>query len=201
MAKAKQLKLLNTDTALDFLEYMKSIGNFEVWELEMLTEIIQVKKVKKGDVLLALGEISNFYFINKGCLRTFYITENGSEFIRCLAMDKSFCWAIPSFLNQQPSNESIEALCDSELIIISKKNFDILNDKSPRFRNGYQKALEMLCMNYASRVESFLTMDAKFRYENLWAKNPAIVQNLPNKMVAAYLGITQESLSRLKRQL
>ncbi|WP_428831824.1 hypothetical protein [Flavobacterium yafengii] len=68
-----------------------------------------------------LGEISNFYFANKGCMRTFYITENGSEFIRCLAMDKSFCWAIPSFLNQQASNESIEALCDSELVIISKK--------------------------------------------------------------------------------
>ncbi|MET0946425.1 MAG: Crp/Fnr family transcriptional regulator [Flavobacterium sp.] len=192
-------KRLNNIIALDFLEHMQSISNFEQWELDLITETIQVKKVKKGEVILPFGETSHFYFVNRGCLRTYYITENGSEFIRCFALEKSFCWAIPSFLNQQPSNESIEALCDSELIIISKKNFDTLNDKSSKFRNGYQKALEMLCMSYASRVESFLTMDAKLRYENLRAKNPSIIQKLPNKMVAAYLGIAQESLSRIKK--
>jgi len=180
---------------------MQSIGSFEPWEFELITKIIKVKTVKKGETVLALGEVSNFYFVNKGCLGTTYITDNGTEFIRCLAMEKSFCWAIPSFLSQQPTNESIEALCNSEILIMSKKNFDLLNDKSVNFRNAYQKALEMLCINYASRVESFLTMDAKFRFETLMKKNPVIVQQLPNKIIAAYLGITQESLSRIKKQI
>ena len=179
---------------------MQTLGNFEPWELDLMTQITQVRFIKKGSTLLAHGEISHLYFVTKGALRTFYITENGSEFIRSFAIGKSFCWAIPSFLNQEPTTEIIEALFDSEVIIINKNSFDTLIEKSPRFRNAYHKALESLCMKYAARVASFLTMDAKSRYDNLMTINPEIILTLPNKMVASYLGITQESLSRLKKQ-
>jgi CRP-like cAMP-binding protein len=202
MTNKRGLKLSNSEIILDFFEYLKPIADFNEWEMNLLREIIQIRKVKKGTTLLVLGEIpQNLYFVNKGCLRTFYLTDNGSVFIRCLAFEKSFCWSIPGFLNQQPSNEIIDALCDSELIVINKNSFDELNVKSESFRNAYQKVLEQLCMHYASRIESFLTMDAKLRYENFLAKKPSIVQKLPNKILAAYLGITQESLSRIKKIL
>lgn len=193
--------LINAYAMPKFIDYLQSISDFTKEELNMLAKHVQIAKVKKGTTLAAFGEVPKYlYFVNSGCLRTFYRSDNGAEFIRCIAFENSFCWTVPSFLKQQPSNESIDALCESDLVMISKKSIDYLNEKSAGFRTAYQKGLEQLCMNYASRVESFLTMDAKTRYESLLAKNPVIVQQLSNKVIASYLGITQESLSRIKRQ-
>lgn len=200
MTKNSSLSIQITDIVSDFLIYMKSLVNLEEWELDLLKECIYKKKVVKGEVLLKIGEVCKvLYFVNSGCLRTFYPTGYNSEFIRCLAVEKSFCWSIPSFLNEQPSNECIDALCDSELIVINKKKLKELNEKSSNCNLAYQMGLELLCMNYARRIEGFLTLTAKERYESLISRNPAIIQNLPNKIVASYLGITQESLSRLKK--
>lgn len=192
---------MKTRTIEDFLFYIQQINHFDSWELSMFTDICRTQKVNKGDVLLHIGEMAQkFYFVNKGCLRTFYINQLGTEFTRCLAIEKSFCWALPGFLNNLPSTEGIEALCDSELVVINKADFDLMVQKSIHFSAAYQKGLEQLCISYAMRMESFLTMNAKERYENLLSKNPEIVQKVSNKIVASYLGITQESLSRLKKR-
>ncbi len=201
MSKKNSPKLDTTAVVSDFLAYIQIPVKFDEWELELLKECIYVKKVIKGTTLLNIGEVSALlYFVNKGCLRTFYPTSNETEFIRCLAIEKSFCWSIPSFLNEQPSNECIDALCDSELIVIDKTKLKELNKKSLNFRTVYQLGLETLCVNYARRIEGLLTMTAKSRYEMLIAKSPAIILKLPNKIVASYLGITQESLSRIKKK-
>lgn len=185
-----------------FLTFIQTIKPFESWELELMAEKIKSGNVKSGEILLFEREVAkNFYFVNKGCLRTYSITDEGADFTRCLAMEKTFCWAISSFINQQPSNEFIEALCDSEIVIINRENFNILSDRSKNFRDAYVIGLEQLSVNYANRIESFLTKDAKSRYEDFVAKNRSLVLQLPNKFVASYLGVTQESLSRLRKKM
>jgi CRP-like cAMP-binding protein len=185
-----------------FFKQLQSKNHFEEWELALLSESIEVRKVKKGTNLLKAGKISKeLYYVNKGCLRTFYTIKDGSEPIRCLALEKSFCWAMPSFITQDPSIESIDVLIDSELFVFSKSIFKMLNEKSINFKNAYHSWLETLCIIYSARIESLITINATLRYKNILNENPAIIQKLPNKIVASYLGITQESLSRIKAKM
>lgn len=191
----------NQNAVESFLTFVQNIVPFEPREIKLLGEKIKSGVAKSGEILLFEGEVArNFYFVHKGCLRVYSITDKGEDFTRCLAMEKSFCWSISSFINQQPSTEFIEALCDSEIIVISKENFNTLSEKSKGFRDAYRMGLEKLSISYANRIENFLTKDASSRYQDLMATNPNLVLQLPNKLVASYLGITQESLSRLRKK-
>lgn len=168
-------------------------------EIELMRKHFRVKKAAKKDQLLTMGQVCKYvYFVVNGCLRTFYTTEKGEEFTRCIALENSFCWSMPGFLRQTPATENIEALTETELLAIDHSSFEQLCEKSPWFRISYQAVLENLCISYADRVKSFLTMNAAERYKNLLQQNPDIIRQLPNRTVASYLGITQESLSRIK---
>ncbi len=168
-------------------------------EVALIKGHFRLRKAAKKDQLLKKGQLCKaLYFVVKGCLHTFYTTEKGEEFTRCIAMENSFCWSMPSFLQQTPATENIEALIESELLVIDHSSFLLLCEQSSWFRNGYLAALEGLCIAYADRVKSLLTMNAGERYRDLLQQNPDIVRLLPNKTVASYLGITQESLSRIK---
>jgi CRP-like cAMP-binding protein len=168
-------------------------------EIELLKKHFSLKKIAKKEQLLIKGQVCRcLYFVVKGCLRTFYTTDKGEEFTRCIALENSFCWSIPSFLKQTPATENIESLTESELLVIDHTSFLKLCQQIPWFRNSYIAVLENLCMAYAERVQNLLTMTAGERYKNLLQQNPNIIRQLPNKTVASYLGITQESLSRIK---
>ncbi|MDP4255060.1 MAG: Crp/Fnr family transcriptional regulator [Bacteroidota bacterium] len=168
-------------------------------EIEWLKEHFVIKKTAKKEQLLAKGQVCRcLYFVVKGCLHTYYTTDKGEEFTRCIALEKSFCWSIPSFLKQTPATENIESLTESELLVIDHASFLKLCQKSLWFRNSYATVLENLCIMYTERVQNLLTLNATERYKNLLQQNPRIIRQLPNKTVASYLGITQESLSRIK---
>jgi len=168
-------------------------------EIELLKRHLSFKQVAKKEQLLIKGQIcKSLYFVLEGCLHTFYTTDKGEEFTRCIALENSFCWSIPSFLKQTPATENIEALTDGKLLVINHTSFLELNDQSRWFRNSYQAALENLCILYTERIESLLTLNAGERYKSLLQQNPHIIRQLSNKTVASYLGVTQESLSRIK---
>lgn len=168
-------------------------------EAELIAKHLSVKKVLKKEQLVMKGQVcKSLYFVVKGCLHTYYTTDKGEEFTRCIALEDSFCWSIPSFLRQTPATENIEALMDGELVVIPHSSFLELCEQSRWFRYGYQVVLENLCISYAERVENLLTLSAGERYRRLLQQSPRIVGQLPNKTVASYLGITQESLSRIK---
>ncbi len=174
-------------------------GSPDTAEIELLKRHISVKKAAKKEQLLIKGQVCRYlYFVVKGCLHTFYTTDKGEEFTRCIALENSFCWSVPSFLKQTPATENIEALAESELLLIDHTSFLKLCGQSRWFRNSYTAGLENLCIMYTERVQSLLTMTAAERYKTLLEQNPHIVRELPNKTVASYLGITQESLSRIK---
>lgn len=168
-------------------------------ELELLKKHLCIKKIAKKEQLLIKGQVCRcLYFVVKGCLHIFYTTDKGEEITRCIALENSFCWSIPSFLKQTPGTENIESLTASELLVIDHTSFLKLCQQSLWFRTSYIAGLENLCMSYAERVQNLLTMTAGERYKNLLQQNLHIIRQLPNKRVASYLGITQESLSRIK---
>lgn len=192
----KQLSTLSTE---DIIRSMHTAISPDNAEIELIKNHFGIREVAKKAQLLIKGQVcKSLYFVVKGCLHTFYTTDKGEEFTRCIALENSFCWSIPSFLTQTPATENIEALTESELLVIDHPSFLKLCQQSSWFRNGYHAALEKLCISYAERVESLLTLNAGERYKNLLQQNPRLIRQLPNKTIASYLGITQESLSRIK---
>jgi CRP-like cAMP-binding protein len=186
---------------LDFLtRFLANQYSFPSEETLLLSKFKRVN-VKKNALLLNAGEVSKYvHFICKGCLRTYFIDRKGEEKTRYIAFENKFVSAFASFITQAPSAEYVQALEDSELLRIKQADFYKLVDTNPIFANLYRQSLEQAQVFSTWRIETMISMTAKERYENLLQRMPQVVLRLSNKHVASFLGITQESLSRLKKK-
>jgi CRP-like cAMP-binding protein len=158
------------------------------------------KITKRNEVLLEKGKTSQYiYFVVKGCIRIFLISDDGQESTRILIFEGMFGTAFPSFVLRQPSAAAIQSVEASEILMISYDDFQTLLREVPGWEKMYRLTLEKGYIESILRIESLISMDAKERYNILMASNPKLILRLPNKIVADYLGISQETLSRLKR--
>jgi len=182
--------------------YIKN--KISVTEDEMATILSYFKplRTRKNDILLSNGENSQrTFFVIKGCLRIFFINDDGQDSTRYFAFENQFATALVSFITTGPSDEFIQAVEDSEVYYITHKNFHHLLDIIPQWEKFYHQYLEIAYVTNTKRLMSFLIQDALEKYRQLLAENPMIVRRLSNKMVASYLNISQETLSRLKSKL
>jgi len=176
-----------------------SLNNFTEEQLEYIAGCFKPKSIKRNGLLLAEGNVCReFYFVYKGCIRTYFITPEGHEKTRYVMADYHIGTALASFIAQRPSFECIDALEDTELLAISHSDFYRLNDEMAEWKVFYQKILEMAYSFQNKKIESRITLSAKERYEQLLRENPLLVQRLSNKVLASYIDVTQETLSRLK---
>lgn len=164
-----------------------------------LEKMFEQKIFNEGEMVLKKGEICNhIYFIEKGILKTFFTNNLGKEAINGIAIENNFCTSVASFINQIPSEESIMALEKTELIYINFRNFMLLIGTHPVFKEIYIKILEDYITFLTWRVESTMILDAKQRYDTLMKIYPKLFLKIANKDIAEYLGITPETLSRIK---
>jgi CRP-like cAMP-binding protein len=155
--------------------------------------------VPKNTILLSQGKTCHkLYFVNKGCIRTYYITEKGDEKSRFIAMEGMVATSLSSFISQGPSFEFVGVLEDAELLYITYDKFYKLVDEMPEWGEFYRKLLEMAYIYQNKKIEELVTLSAGERYEILMKEHPEYIQRLSNKVLASYLDITQETLSRLK---
>ncbi|MEO6977099.1 MAG: Crp/Fnr family transcriptional regulator [Mucilaginibacter sp.] len=169
---------------------------------EQVDEIISFFKpivVKKNALLLSSGETCNkLYFANKGCIRTYYITAQGHEKTRFIAFEGMVATALTSFISRQPSFEFVDALEDCELLYITHADFYKLAAVTPEWQSFYLKLLEFAYIYQNKKIEELVTLSAGERYAILMKEHPGYIKRLSNKVLASYLDITQETLSRLK---
>lgn len=171
-------------------------------ELKTITSFFKPLTPKRNEILVSHGQTSQrMFFVGKGCLRIFFINEEGQDATRYLAFENNFATALVSFITDKPSLEFIQALEHTELLYITQKDFYHLLDVIPSWEKFYRHYLEIAYVTNTNRLMSFITMDAKERYRQLLNEKPDVVRRLPNKMVASYLNISQETLSRLKSKL
>jgi CRP-like cAMP-binding protein len=170
-------------------------------EIEQVVSAFKEKSVKKNERLISKGDICRYaFFVCKGSVRAYFIDDDGQEATRYIALENQFITTIHSFISQTPTNEFIESTEQAEILQISYSDFKKIIEETTLGRDLYNKQLEVAYITNHWRLESFLKMSAKQRYDFLLQTNPAIIQRLSNKIVASYLGITQESLSRIKAQ-
>jgi CRP-like cAMP-binding protein len=165
---------------------------------EALKPFLFTKKVEKKETILLAGDIcNNIFFVRKGAVKQYYIAEQ-KEFIQNFFFENNMACLFDSFLTQTTSSSYLEALEGSELWMLSYYNFQKICSAYPEFNQ--QLALCMSKMNN-HRVNLLLLSDAMLRYEKFLDEEPLIQQRVPQYMIASYLGMTPETLSRIRRKI
>ena len=187
---------------IELTNFIKKNIDIEDKDLKVVLSYFKPIKKSKNEILLSNGKNSQVsYFVKKGCLRIFYIDEEGKDITRYIAFENQFATELVSFITNEPAQENIEVIEKSELLYITHDDFRTLIKTIPKWKDFYNIYLEKAYVNSSKRLISFTTLDASERYKQLFKINPNIVRRLPNKIVASYINISQETLSRIKSKL
>jgi CRP-like cAMP-binding protein len=190
---------------MDYKLILKNISRFidlNQEEQDLYISLLTVKKLKKKEFLLRQGEIARYdYFTTKGCLKIYKIDENGSEHISMFAVKDWWSGDMASFITQQPANYFIQALEDSEVLQMSKENFDKLFERIPKFERFYRILYQRSLVSYIQQSDQNISLNAEERYLKFIKKYPSLIHSVSQKNIAAYLGVTPEFLSVLRKKM
>jgi len=181
---------------------LTTYSNFNEQQLEQIIKCFKPVFVKRNEILLHEGEIcSKFYFVYSGCIRIYFIDKEGYEKTRQVILDDNIGTALTSFITQQPSFEFIDAQENTELLAISHKDFYTLIAEMEEWKGFYQQILEKAYLLQSRKIEALMTLNAKQRYQKLLKGNPLLIQRLSNRVLASFLDIREETLSRIKSEI
>jgi CRP-like cAMP-binding protein len=179
-------------------EHIRQYTRISEPALKSLGAALQKVEQPKGSFLITEGKISqHIYFLEKGCLRGFYNLE-GKEISYWFAFENNFVTSFFSFITRKPCVEYIQLIEDCTLWAISYENLQQLYDKHPDIERLGRIMNERYYVMLEERFLSNHFKEAKERYENLMNQAPHILQRVPLGYVASYLGISQETLSRIR---
>jgi len=171
-------------------------------EKKFFCSLLRVKQIRKRQYVLQAGDVSRFEtFVNKGCLRAYYIDDDGNERIAQFALEGWWIGDMASFTRGLPAKLTIDAMEDSEIIQIEKADFEMLLERIPKFERYFRLLLTNAFIAHQHRILSYLSSTAEERYAELLTKYPGFEQHIPLRHIASYLGVTPEFLSRMRKRL
>jgi CRP-like cAMP-binding protein len=171
-------------------------------EMEEFCNLFQQKEIKKKNFLLRKGEICKFEgFVTKGIFRVYHIDKNGAEQILYFAIENWWITDIDSFTNEKPSQLFIEALEDSEVLLISKKDKEFAYAHLSKIEKLFRVMTQKTHVALQRRMIDNLSKTADQRYLDFIERYPQLQQRLSNLQIAAYLGISHEFLSKIRNKI
>ncbi|HVI47318.1 MAG TPA: Crp/Fnr family transcriptional regulator [Chitinophaga sp.] len=171
-------------------------------ERELFHSMLKFRRVRKRTYLLQEGEVCDFEaYIIKGCIRTYYLSDDGTETILSFAIEDWWVSDLYSFTEQTPSNMFIESLEDCELLVIDHKSKIALFEKIPKFETLFRLLVQRSLFALQKRFHSLVSQTAEQRYKAFIEKYPQIVQRVPQNQIARYLGVSPEFLSKVRNTL
>lgn len=170
-------------------------------DLALMLSLFRPLSLDKEDYLLRIGKpCKQVAFVKSGIMRFYYPTEKG-EYTTCyFALPNEFITSFSSFTTGDPSIENIQAIAPAELLVIEKEDLEMLYRKIPAVQEFGRKAAENLAINMEKRISLFLNNTAEERYQFLLKHHAVLVQKVPLQYLAAYIGITPQHMSRLRKK-
>ena len=171
-------------------------------EMEEFCNLFHTKIIKKKSFLLREGEVCKFEgFVTKGIFRVYHIDKTGAEQILYFAIENWWITDIDSFTTERPSQLFIEALEDSEVLLISKKDKEFAYANLPKIEKLFRVMTQKTHVALQRRMIDNLSKTADQRYLDFIEKYPQLHQRLSNLQIAAYLGISHEFLSKIRNKI
>lgn len=186
------------------MNLIKTLNRFKQMSEELtndLSQLVTLKKASKGELIVTQGGICDqLFFIDKGFLRGFHY-EKGKEITTWFGIENDFATSTYSFLSRKQGMEYIEAIEESILYIIRYNDLNALYERHPEFNYIGRLLIEKYYVDLMERTLCLQFQTAKESYDQLVAQHPDIHQRAPLGHIASYLGISQETLSRIRRNI
>jgi CRP-like cAMP-binding protein len=171
-------------------------------EIGLFRSFLIVKKLRKKQYLLQAGDVCQFeHFVSSGLLRAYTLDALGAERVIMFAPEDWWLSDLYSLLTNTPSTLNIDALEDSEVVCIEKSNLENLYREVPKFERFMRISFQNAFVSQQQRILQSISQPAEDRYVAFIKKYPALQQRVPQLQIASYLGITPETLSRVRKQL
>jgi len=171
-------------------------------EQELIKGYLTVKKIRKRQYLLQEGDVCKASaFVENGALRAYTLDENGTEHIVQFALEGWFISDMYSMLTSEPATYNIDALEDSNLVLLSRSAVEELQKICPKFQAFQLQLITSAYIALQRRITSSISLSLEERYQNLVTIYPDIVRRVPQHMIASYLGSKPETLSRVRKKM
>ncbi|WP_299527651.1 Crp/Fnr family transcriptional regulator [uncultured Lutibacter sp.] len=188
--------------AQPLLNYINKQISLTEGEESFLISKVNHRKYLKGQYIVQQGDICKHEcFIISGCTKTFYVDDSGQEHIVMFAIEDWWTSDMGSYITQTPADFNVQCLENTELIQFSYNDKEELYIEIPKLERFFRKIIEKALAASQKRIIKNFSLPAKERYLNFKELYPTIEQRIPQYMVASYLGITKEFLSKIKSQL
>ena len=190
------------ESAKQLINYINKHISLTDEEASLLLSKINYRKYLKGQYIVQQGDVcKNNSFVISGCTKMFNMDNDGQEHIVMFSIKDWWSSDLGSFITQTPSDYNIQCIEPTEVIQFSYDNQEELFQEIPKFERFFRKILEKALVASQKRIVRNFSLTAKERYLNFKELYPTIEQRIPQYMVASYLGITKEFLSKIKSQL
>jgi CRP-like cAMP-binding protein len=182
-----------------FETYITANGDFTPEDLQLMRSLSTVKKVRRKEFLLKEGEVCRYkIFIAKGLLKSYCLRSDGTEHIMQFSPENSWTTDPESLKNQTPAQSNIEALENSEVVMWTHENLAELFASIPAFKLYMGRLMENALKSSRERIRTNLSYTSEEKYEDFIATFPDVFRRVPLHMVASYLGVSRETLSRIR---
>jgi CRP-like cAMP-binding protein len=184
-----------------FQKYLDARIALSPEQSDWIRSLSAVKKLRKYQYLLQAGNVCRQHaFVSKGCLRSYSIDDNDLEHIVKFAPENWWIADRNSLMSGEPANLNIDALEDSEVVLLSKQDFDLICQQIPIFNDMIRGLFQRAYDASQTRVLANISLSASEKYEHFLQSYPDLVLRIPQSMIASYLGMTRETLSRVRSQ-
>jgi CRP-like cAMP-binding protein len=171
-------------------------------DYQFIESVSIIKKLRKRQFLLTEGDICTFNtFVCQGFLRKYSVDEKGTDHTVYFATENWWISDRKSLMEGTPSNYNIEAVEDSIVLLISKVNFELICNHIPLFKEMVNNILQRSLNAAHERINSTIQLTAEEKYLHFLKSFPQLANRTPRHMLASYLGITPETLSRVRKQV
>lgn len=169
---------------------------------QLIIACLRERKVKKGQFLVHEGAVSRCTnFVNEGSVRTYFIDLNGQEHIVQFAIEGWWISDLNSFILQVPATFNVQAIEDSVILELPFESLELLYEQIPKLERYFRIVTQRAFVAFQQRVVQNISMTAEDRYLAFQQKYPKIELRIPQRLVASYLGISAEFLSKIKKRL
>ena len=190
---------------MDYSLILKNVNrhvSLESDEIDYFTSLLELRTVKRKEFLVSEGDVARYiHFVTKGCLRNYQIGIDGVIHISFFAIEEWWISDLSSFLTQEPATSFVDALEDTQVFSLSNDHYEQLFLNIPKFERFFRILHQKAYIAQNNRIMENISLTAKERYLNFLERSPSLSQRIPQKQIAAYLGITPEFLSMLRSRM